>query len=221
MPVDKFGIPGCRSLILIIIMFVATAAPPVSGSIDMRGNTLCNVSDPVNPQDVATKDYVDKSHIIAVQASYHGLLIKGKYQFTFEGNEAYGSATGFLVPHSGRIRKIKMRTPINKESFEDRIIEKDRVDVSSIDKGFFTFTRKQINGNFDLIGIIRCQGSYKLYFQHPRYTFLDPVKFVYDFCFEDDLPLIDEEGTIVWEGDIINILTNINLEFPPNLVEDN
>ena len=33
---------------------------PVTGSIDMRGNTLYNVSNPVNPQDVATKQYVDK-----------------------------------------------------------------------------------------------------------------------------------------------------------------
>ena len=32
---------------------------PISGSIDMRGNTLYNVSDPVNPQDVATKEYTD------------------------------------------------------------------------------------------------------------------------------------------------------------------
>ena len=33
---------------------------PVTGSIDMRGNTLYNVSSPVNPQDVATKEYADK-----------------------------------------------------------------------------------------------------------------------------------------------------------------
>ena len=33
---------------------------PVTGSIDMRGNTLYNVSNPVNPQDVATKEYADK-----------------------------------------------------------------------------------------------------------------------------------------------------------------
>ena len=33
---------------------------PVSGSIDMRDNTLYNVSNPVNPQDVATKEYADK-----------------------------------------------------------------------------------------------------------------------------------------------------------------
>ena len=33
---------------------------PESGSINMIGNTLYNVSDPVNPQDVATKEYADK-----------------------------------------------------------------------------------------------------------------------------------------------------------------
>ena len=32
----------------------------VTGSIDMGGNTLTNVSNPVNPQDVATKQYADK-----------------------------------------------------------------------------------------------------------------------------------------------------------------
>ena len=32
---------------------------PVFGSIDMNGNTLYNVPDPVNPQDVATKEYAD------------------------------------------------------------------------------------------------------------------------------------------------------------------
>ena len=32
---------------------------PVSGSIDMKGNTFYNVSDAVNPQNVATKQYVD------------------------------------------------------------------------------------------------------------------------------------------------------------------
>ena len=33
---------------------------PVSGSINMNGNTLYNMSNPVNPQDVATKKYADK-----------------------------------------------------------------------------------------------------------------------------------------------------------------
>ena len=75
----------------------------------MDGNTLYNVSDPVNPQDAATEDYVDKSHIIVVHTHYYGDLIKGKYQFTFGENETYPALAGFLVPHSGRIKKIVSR----------------------------------------------------------------------------------------------------------------
>ena len=35
---------------------------PVSGSINMNGNTLYNVPNPVNPQDVATKEYADTTY---------------------------------------------------------------------------------------------------------------------------------------------------------------
>ena len=86
----------------------------------MRGNTLYNVSNPVNPQDVATEEYADKrTHIIAVHAKYCGPLKKGEYPFKFSGDnfetceedvERYGgfkgSTTGFLMPHSGRIKKV-------------------------------------------------------------------------------------------------------------------
>ena len=52
---------------------------PVSGSIDMRGNTLYNVSDPVNPQDVATKEYADnvrggESAIVKMHHGNYGAL---------------------------------------------------------------------------------------------------------------------------------------------------
>ena len=40
--------------------------------LDMRGNTLYNVSDPVNPQDVATKEYADTTNKAFV-------LFEGKY----------------------------------------------------------------------------------------------------------------------------------------------
>ena len=78
---------------------------PVSSSIDMRGNTLYNVSDPVNPQDVVTKEYANKRpYIIAVHAHHKGKLRKGKYQFTFGGNVASGLDMGFLVPQSDCIK---------------------------------------------------------------------------------------------------------------------
>ena len=68
MPVDKFGRMSDTktkdtgvSLTYINNNYIRSdGGTPVSGSIDMRGNTLYNVSNPVNPQDVATKEYADK-----------------------------------------------------------------------------------------------------------------------------------------------------------------
>ena len=68
MPVDKFGRMSDAktkdtgvSLTYINNNYIRRDGDtPVSGSINMNGNTLYNVSDPVNPQDVATKEYTDK-----------------------------------------------------------------------------------------------------------------------------------------------------------------
>ena len=68
MPVDKFGrMSGAKtkdtgvSLTYINNNYIRRDGDtPVSGSINMNSNTLFNVSDPVNPQDVATKEYADK-----------------------------------------------------------------------------------------------------------------------------------------------------------------
>ena len=68
MPVDKFGRMSDTktkdtgvSLTYINNNYVRSdGGTPLSGSLDMRGNTIYNVPDPVNPQDVATKKYADK-----------------------------------------------------------------------------------------------------------------------------------------------------------------
>ena len=68
MPVDKFGRMSDTktkdtwvSLTYINDNYVRSdGGTPISGSLDMRGNTIYNVADPVNPQDVATKEYTDK-----------------------------------------------------------------------------------------------------------------------------------------------------------------
>ena len=68
MPVDKFGRMSDAktrdtgvSLTYINNNYIRSdGGTPVSASIDMRGNTLYIVSNPVNPQDVATKKYADK-----------------------------------------------------------------------------------------------------------------------------------------------------------------
>ena len=68
MPVDKFGRMSYDktrdtrvSLAYINNNYICSdGGTPVSGSIDMRGNTPYNMSDPVNLKDVATKEYADK-----------------------------------------------------------------------------------------------------------------------------------------------------------------
>ena len=156
MPVDKFGRMSDTktkdtgvSLTYINNNYIRSDGDTlVSGSINMNGNTLYNVSDPVNTQDVATKEYADTKirHMIEALGRYQGDLIKGEYQFSFGGVKAHDATTGFFVPQSGRIRKIKMRTPINKESFEDKISERNKVDIAFINQGFFDFTNKKNNG---------------------------------------------------------------------------
>ena len=147
MPVDKFGRMSDTKtkdtgvpLTYINNNYIRSdGTTPVSGSIDMRGNTLYNVPDPVNPQDVATKEYADKkTNIIAVSTSYCGNLYKGDYQFSFGGNTC--KTVGFLMPHPGRIKKIKIRMGgrlifdyeiLNKQPYIEPI-EKVKLDVFTI-----------------------------------------------------------------------------------------
>ena len=59
---------------------------PVSGSIDMRGNTLYNLSDPVNPQDVATKEYADQvggGVAVTIETQYGTYTAKGDIDMRF------------------------------------------------------------------------------------------------------------------------------------------
>ena len=66
MPVDKFGRMSDTktrdtgvSLSYINNNYIRSdGGTPVTGFINMNGNTLYNMSDPVNPQDVATKEYM-------------------------------------------------------------------------------------------------------------------------------------------------------------------
>ena len=70
MPVDKFGrMSDAKTRDTgVLLTYIndnyvrSNGSTPVSSSININGNTLYNVSAPVNPQDVATKEYVDTAN---------------------------------------------------------------------------------------------------------------------------------------------------------------
>ena len=95
MPVDKFGRMSDTktkdtgvSLTYINNNYIRSdGGTPVSGSIDMRGNTLYNVSDPVNPQDVVTKVYVDNTKGSGVIGRKIGDSVSIKENMDFLGKQ--------------------------------------------------------------------------------------------------------------------------------------
>ena len=91
MPVDKFGRMSDLktkdtgvSLTYINNNYVRSdGETPLTGSLDMRGNTIYNVADPVNPQDVVTKVYVDntKGSGVIGRKTKDGVSIKENMDF--------------------------------------------------------------------------------------------------------------------------------------------
>ena len=91
MPVDKFGRMSDTktkdtgvSLTYINNNYVRSdGETPLTGSLDMQGNTLYNVADPENPQDVVTKVYVDntKGSGVIGRKTGNGVSIKENLDF--------------------------------------------------------------------------------------------------------------------------------------------
>ena len=107
----------------------------VDSYINMNFHNIRNVGLPKNENDGVPRKFVDdmvkeveekinkRKHLIAVHARYCGPLKKGEYQFKFNGanfvnceeivgkyEDFKGSITGFVIPHSGHIKKIICET---------------------------------------------------------------------------------------------------------------
>ena len=95
MPVDKFGRMSDTktkdtgvSLTYINNNYVRSdGGTPLSGSLDMKGNTIYNVADPVNPQDVVTKVYVDNTKGSGVIGRKIGDAVSIKKNLDFMGKQ--------------------------------------------------------------------------------------------------------------------------------------
>ena len=95
MPVDKFGRMSDTktkdtgvSLTYINNNYVRSdGGTPLTGSLDMKGNTIYNVADPVNPQDVVTKVYVDNTKGSGVIGRRIGDSVSIKENMDFLGKQ--------------------------------------------------------------------------------------------------------------------------------------
>ena len=90
----------------------------VDSYINMNFNNVRNLGLPKDEADAVPKRFVDsmikeveekiekRTHLITVSTYFCGKLIKGEYQFPWGGNVC--EEAGFLMPHSGRIKKVKL-----------------------------------------------------------------------------------------------------------------
>ena len=113
MPVDKFGRMSDLktkdtgvSLTYINNNYVRSdGETPLTGSLDMRGNTLYNVADPVNPQDVVTKVYVDNTKGSGVIGRKVGDAVSIKENLDFLGKQKIKNLPDPVNDHDAATKK--------------------------------------------------------------------------------------------------------------------
>ena len=141
MPVDKFGRMSDTktkdtgvSLTYINNNYVRSdGGTPISGSLDMRGNTIYNVADPVNPQDVVTKVYVDNTKGSGVIGRKIGDAVSIRENLDFMGKQ-----------------KIKnLVDPVNNKD----AVTKEYVDTTTVPFLKLDQTKYNTKGDMDMGGL--------------------------------------------------------------------
>ena len=141
MPVDKFGRMSDTktkdtgvSLTYINNNYVRSdGETPLTGSLDMRGNTIYNVADPVNPQDVVTKVYVDNTKGSGVIGRKIGDSVSIKENLDFLGKQ-----------------KIKnLPDPVNDKD----AVTKEYVDTTTVPFLKLDQTKYNTKGDIDMRGL--------------------------------------------------------------------
>ena len=141
MPVDKFGRMSDTktkdtgvSLTYINNNYIRSdGGTPISGSLDIRGNTIYNVADPANPQDVVTKVYVDNTKGSGVIGRKIGDAVSIKENLDFMGKQ-----------------KIKnLVDPVNDKD----AVTKEYVDTTTVPFLKLDQTKYNTKGDIDMRGI--------------------------------------------------------------------
>ena len=172
MPVDKFGrmsdtktTDSGVSLTYINNNYVRSdGGTPLTGSLDMKGNIIYNVAEPVNPQDVATKVYVDNIKGSGVIGRKIGDAVSIKENMDFMGKQKIKNLPDPVNDHDaatkeyvdtktelgdidmeGKFTVLNVKTPIN----NNHIADKKYVDDNT---AFFVYSRNEYyaKGNINL-----------------------------------------------------------------------
>ena len=147
MPVDKFGrmsdtktTDSGVSLTYINNNYVRSdGGTPLTGSLDMKGNIIYNVADPVNPQDVVTKVYVDNTKGSGVIGRKIGDSVSIKENMDFMGKQKIKNLPDPVNDHDaatkeyvdtktelgnidmeGQFTILNVKTPINDNHITDK-----------------------------------------------------------------------------------------------------
>ena len=171
MPVDKFGrmsdtktTDSGVSLTYINNNYVRSdGGTPLTGSLDMKGNIIYYVAEPVNPQDVATKVYVDNTKGSGVIGRKIGDAVSIKENMDFMGKQKIKNLPDPVNDHDaatkeyvdtktelgnidmgGQFTILNVKTPIN----DNHITDKKYVD----DNAAFVFRNNEYyaKGNINL-----------------------------------------------------------------------
>ena len=129
MPVDKFGRMSDLktkdtgvSLTYINNNYVRSdGETPLTGSLDMRGNTIYNVADPVNPQDVVTKVYVDNTKGSGVIGRKVEDAVSIKENLDFLGKQKIKNLPDPVNDHDAVTKKyVDDKDAVTKEYVDDK-----------------------------------------------------------------------------------------------------
>ena len=171
MPVDKFGrmsdtktTDSGVSLTYINNNYVRSdGGTPLTGSLDMKGNIIYNVAEPVNPHDVVTKVYVDNTKGSGVIGRKIGDAVSIKENMDFMGKQKIKNLPDPVNDHDaatkeyvdtktelgdidmeGKFTVLNVKTPIN----DNHITDKKYVD----DNAAFVFRNNEYyaKGNINL-----------------------------------------------------------------------